>query len=94
MSLLKRLEHGGDHPRVAIRLNNLAQLLWDTDRLPEAEPLLRRCVAIFSKFAQSTGHEHPHMQAVTDNYRQLLAALGLSAAEIHAKLQEVLGGLA
>jgi hypothetical protein len=37
---------GADHPRVAIDLNNLAQLLQDTKRLAEAEPLMRRALAI------------------------------------------------
>jgi tetratricopeptide (TPR) repeat protein len=33
-------------PRIAIRLNNLAQLLQDTDRFSEAEPLMRRALRI------------------------------------------------
>ena len=37
---------GPDHPNVAIRLNNLASLLQDTNRLGEAEPLYRRALAI------------------------------------------------
>ena len=32
--------YGPDHPNVAIRLNNLAQLLQATNRMAEAEPLL------------------------------------------------------
>ncbi len=42
-----RASYGPDHPNVAIRLNNLARLLQDTDRLAEAEPLCRRALAIF-----------------------------------------------
>ena len=34
------------HPNVAIRLNNLAPLLQATNRLAEAEPLMRRALAI------------------------------------------------
>ncbi len=37
---------GPDHPNVAIDLNNLAQLLQATNRLAEAEPLMRRALAI------------------------------------------------
>jgi hypothetical protein len=37
---------GPDHPNVVIRLNNLAMLLRDTNRLAEAEPLFRRALAI------------------------------------------------
>jgi tetratricopeptide (TPR) repeat protein len=41
---------GPDHPIVAACLNNLAQLLQDTNRLVEAEPLLRRALAIDEKY--------------------------------------------
>ena len=37
---------GPEHPNVAIRLNNLAALLQATNRLAEAEPLMRRALAI------------------------------------------------
>ena len=37
---------GKDHPNVAIRLNNLAELLQATNRLAEAEPLMRRALDI------------------------------------------------
>jgi tetratricopeptide (TPR) repeat protein len=82
--------YGPDHPDVAIRLNNLALLLQDTNRLAEAEPLMRRQVIIFRKFGETTGHEHPHMQAAIENYRQLLAAMGLTDAEVDARLREPL----
>ena len=78
---------GPDHPRVATRLNNLAQLLQDTNRLGEAEPLMRRMVEIFVKFTRATGHQHPHLQAATDNYAALLKAMGRSREEIIATLR-------
>ena len=37
---------GKDHTTVATDLNNLAQLLKDTNRLAEAEPLMRRVLEI------------------------------------------------
>jgi len=37
---------GPEHPDVAIRLNNLAQLLKATHRPSEAEPLMRRALAM------------------------------------------------
>jgi tetratricopeptide (TPR) repeat protein len=40
---------GPDHPNVATDLNNLAELLRDTNRLSEAEPLIRRALAIDQK---------------------------------------------
>jgi hypothetical protein len=69
---------------VAIYLNNLAQLLMDTNRLAEAEPLMARGFAVFWK---SLGLDHPNTQSVGGNYIALLQALGLSEIEIQAKLQ-------
>jgi len=46
--LTKRVS-GPDHPNVAIRLNNLAQLWQDMNRLGGAEPLYRRALAIHEK---------------------------------------------
>lgn len=37
---------GADHPLLATTLNNLAAFLVEVDRIPEAEPLIRRAVAI------------------------------------------------
>ena len=73
---------GNDHPNVATALNNLALLLEATNRPGEAEPLMRRALAIFLAFQRDTGHAHPHRDAVTANYRGLLAAMGKSEAEI------------
>ena len=56
---------GNEHPKVAIRLNNLATLLLDTNRLTEAEPLMRRALEIFR---QSLGEDHPSTQTVQWNY--------------------------
>ena len=42
----------------ALALNNLAQLLQDTNRLAEAEPLMRRALAIDE---QSYGPDHPNV---------------------------------
>ena len=39
---------GEHHPPVAIRLNNLATLLKDTNRMGEAEPLMRRALEMGS----------------------------------------------
>ena len=62
---------GPDHPNVAIRLNNLAQLLQDTNRLAEAEPLMRRALAIDE---QSFGPDHPNVAIDLNNLAQLLQA--------------------
>ncbi|MEX2216146.1 MAG: tetratricopeptide repeat protein, partial [Phycisphaeraceae bacterium] len=60
---------GKDHPKVAIRLNNLAQLLKATNRQAEAEPLMRRALAIDE---QSFGKDHPEVAISLNNLAQLL----------------------
>jgi hypothetical protein len=63
---------GADHPNVAIDLNNLAQLLQATNRLGEAELLMRRALTALLKFTRTTGHMHPHIRSVFGNYAGLL----------------------
>jgi tetratricopeptide (TPR) repeat protein len=65
----KRL--GPDHPRVATALNNLAQLLHDTNRLNEAEPLMRRALEIDEA---SYGPQHPEVASMLNNLATLLHA--------------------
>ncbi|MDJ0838412.1 MAG: tetratricopeptide repeat protein [Acidobacteriota bacterium] len=60
---------GPDHPNVAVDLNNLAQLLKATNRLAEAEPLIRRALAIFEA---SLGKTHPNTIGVRRNLEILL----------------------
>lgn len=40
---------GSDHPDYATYLNNLAELMQDTGRLDEAEPLFLEALAVFEK---------------------------------------------
>jgi tetratricopeptide (TPR) repeat protein len=60
---------GPDHPAVAIRLNNLATLLQDTNRHTEAEPLMRRALSVDEK---SFGPEHPEVARDLNNLATLL----------------------
>ena len=53
------------------RLNNLAVLLQDTNRLAEAEPLMRRALAIDE---QSYGPDHPKVAIDLGNLAHLLQA--------------------
>jgi hypothetical protein len=68
--------YGAEHPNVALRLNNLAQLLQATNRLEEAEPLSRRSLAILLLFTRRTGHQHPNFETTLANYVNLLAEKG------------------
>ena len=61
-------------------------------RLAEAEPLMRRMVAVVIDFERRTGHPHPHRDAALGNYARLLAATGKSEAEITAALADVTAG--
>ena len=56
---------GEQHPTVANRLDNLAQMLQDTDRSEEAEPLMRRALEIDEA---AFGRQHP---AVALRFEQL-----------------------
>ena len=60
-----------------------------TNRLAEAEPLMRRHWEIFLKFTRATGHRHPHLKAVTGNYVGLLTAMGCTEDEALRKLREL-----
>jgi len=62
---------GPDHPSVATRLNNLAELLRATNRLAEAEPLYRRALAIDEA---SLGPDHPDVARDLNNLAKLLEA--------------------
>ena len=53
-------------------LNNLAQLLQATNRLAEAEPLMRRAREIL---ADSLGPDHPSTKTVRENLEALLAEI-------------------
>ena len=81
--------YGPVHPQVAIALNNLATLLYVTNRLAEAEPLMRRALLILLKFSCVTGHEHPKLRKFFRNYWQLLEALSLDASQIEQRLTAV-----
>ncbi len=70
---------GKDHPSIASALNNLAGLLYATNRLAEAEPLLRRSLEIVER---SFGKDQPKVASALNNLAQLLQATNrLSEAE-------------
>jgi tetratricopeptide (TPR) repeat protein len=72
--------YGPNHPEVAIRVNNLAALLYRTNRHAEAEPLYRRALAIDEK---SYGPDHPDVAIDLNNLAVLLKATNrLAEAEL------------
>jgi CHAT domain-containing protein len=75
-----KARHGPEHPAYATALNNLAQLLHDTNRLSEAERLMRLALAIHEK---SLGLEHTVVATDLNNLAQLLQDTNrLSEAEL------------
>ncbi|HSR81517.1 MAG TPA: CHAT domain-containing tetratricopeptide repeat protein, partial [Hyphomicrobiaceae bacterium] len=60
---------GSEHPLVATRLNNLALLLEHTNRVSEAEPLMRRALTVDEK---SHGPDHSDVARDLNNLAQLL----------------------
>ena len=66
---IDEVSFGPDHPNVAIRLNNLAALLRDTNRPSEAELLIRRALSIDEA---SYGPDHPEVATSLNNLAELL----------------------
>ncbi len=70
-SLVIAEEIAPDSSEVAIRLNDLAQLLQATNRLAEAEPLMRRALKIDES---ALGPDHPEVATDLNNLAQWLRA--------------------
>ena len=62
---------GEQHPATAIRMNNLAMLLKDTNRSEEAETLMRRALEIDEA---AFGEQHPATATSLNNLANLLHA--------------------
>ncbi|MFM7925076.1 MAG: tetratricopeptide repeat protein, partial [Planctomycetaceae bacterium] len=88
--LIDETSYGPNHPTVAIRLNNLAGLLYATNRPVEAEPLSRRSVEILVQFQQQTGHRHPHFERFLGRNRSILESFGLDTAATESLLRSLL----
>jgi len=58
--------------------------------MQEAEPLMRRALAILGHFTALTGHQHPGQKLMENNYHQLLLATGRTQKEADAKVREVM----
>ena len=63
---------GQAHPTYATNLNNLANLLRDTGRLDEAEPLYRQAIDIL----EATTPDHPNTASTRASLDALLAQMG------------------
>ena len=68
---IARNEFPSDHPEIAVHLSSLAQLLQATNRLTEAEPLMRDALRIDRA---AYGDDHPKVAIRLSNLAQLLQA--------------------
>ena len=50
-------------------------MLQETNRIEEAEPLMRRSLDIFDAFGRQTGHEHSYFQRANEDYQALRRAM-------------------
>ncbi len=57
------------------RLTNLAQQLRATNRLAEAEPRVRRALAILAEFQRRMGRPHTKKDMLSKGYRPLVQAM-------------------
>lgn len=77
---IKEKAYGPDHPEVTSNLNSLALLLHATNRLAEAEALIRRALTIDEK---AYGPNHPDVASDLNNLALLLYATNrLAEAEL------------
>jgi len=60
-------------------------VLKATNRLGEAEPLMRRALVIVLQFTRDTGHPHPHLRVAIGHYRKLLGAMALAEDELERR---------
>ena len=67
---------GSGHPHVAFVLNDLGLLYHDQGKYSDAEPLIRRALAIRE---QALGPNHPDVATSLENYAALLRETGRSA---------------
>jgi tetratricopeptide (TPR) repeat protein len=70
----------------ASALNNLAQFLQVTNRLAEAEPLMRRALTILIRATAATGLEHQDLRGMWANYLRLLRAMKTEEPDLAEKL--------
>ena len=89
LAALKEAENlGPEHPNVATSLNNLAGLYDAQAKYTEAQPLLKRSLAIAEK---ALGPEHPKLATGLENYAKLLRKTNreAEAAKMEARTKAI-----
>jgi hypothetical protein len=81
---------GKEHPDTLTSMLNLASLYYTQNQCAKAESLHRQVLRILAEFGHRAGHEHPHFRTGINNYARLLSSMGLSEAEILARLRSAI----
>ncbi len=81
--------YSSDHFALGIDRGRYALLLDKAGRKSEAEPFYRQALTIFFRFQQRNGNPYQRHAAVEKDYRNHLAAQGLSTEAIEAQLMEL-----
>src|SRR5262245_10181779 len=76
----------------AVLMGQLAVLLYKNALHKEAEPLMRRALAIVLSFTRNTSHKHPHLGTVIENHADLLTETGLQAGANASAAEGLLSG--
>ena len=84
----KAEELGPEDPRLAMTLNNLAELYRDQGKYAKAEPLFERSLAIAEK---ALGPEHPDVATSIENYAAVLSEAGRTneATDLEARAKAI-----
>jgi hypothetical protein len=78
--------HGPHHPGLAIILNDLALLLWKSNRLVRADRVLVRVLRILVRSTRATGQPHPDLRAALRNYGGLCIVRQVPEQEVWLRL--------
>jgi hypothetical protein len=79
---------GKEHPDTLTSMINLAGTLYAQGDA-KAESLHRQVLRILAEFGHRAD-EHPHFRTAINNYAVLLSSMGLSEAEILARLRSAI----
>jgi len=67
--------------------------MYETNRLAESEPLMRRAVGILLTSSRAAGHPLPLLETFLNNYIGVLEEMGRSEEQILTTLRETAPGL-
>jgi hypothetical protein len=87
--VIEEASFGPNHSKVAIRLHQLAHLLSLTNRLSEAESLIRRGLAITFQLNSSGDGDPLDQREFVASYKWLLQQMGRTPHEVQEQLNAI-----